>query len=145
MVAFVLIQLSLKKFSFSFLKVDGGSIISVKISWSQKLLYKDSQYSLNIPFNFPEYVTPVVKKISKKEKIQLNVNAGPGTEVLCKTVSHPLKVHPWFSISFCFNVVIYLVKRCGNFSSDFPGSKAPCRKIGFLLWIRNLFLVNYRL
>ncbi|XP_024021682.1 uncharacterized protein LOC112091688, partial [Morus notabilis] len=78
-------------FTLTVPEVDGGSIISVKISWSQKLLYKDSQFSLNIPFNFPEYVTPVVKKISKKEKIQLNVNVGTGTEVLCKTVSHPLK------------------------------------------------------
>lgn len=78
-------------FTLTVPEVDGGSILSVKISWSQKLLYRDGQYTLDIPFTFPEYVTPVVKKISKKEKIQLNVNAGTGTEVLCKTVSHPLK------------------------------------------------------
>lgn len=30
--------------------------------------------------------------MSKKEKILLNVNCGPGTEILCKTTSHPLRV-----------------------------------------------------
>ncbi|KAK2982220.1 hypothetical protein RJ640_009152 [Escallonia rubra] len=72
-------------------EVDGGSNLIIKVRWSQKLLYQDGQFTLNIPFSFPEYVTPAGKKISKKEKIQLNVNSGPGTEVLCKTTSHPLK------------------------------------------------------
>jgi hypothetical protein len=36
-------------------------------------------------------VTPAVKKISKREKIYLSVNAGTGTEVLCKGCSHQLK------------------------------------------------------
>lgn len=56
---------------------------------------------MNVPFTFPEYVTPLLKKLPKKEKIQLNVNAGTGTQVLCKKISHPLKVHisltlPWW-------------------------------------------------
>ncbi|RVW44092.1 hypothetical protein CK203_074936 [Vitis vinifera] len=50
------------------------------------------QLTLIVPFHFPEYVTPAGKKVSKKEKIQLNVNCGTGMEVLCKTTSHPLKV-----------------------------------------------------
>lgn len=75
-----------------FSKVDGGSILSIKMNWSQKLVYRDNQFSLNIPFTFPENVTPAGKKMSKKEKIQLNVNVGTGSEVLCKTTSHPLKV-----------------------------------------------------
>lgn len=73
-------------------QVDGGTNISVKMKWSQKLSYHDDQYTLRIPFSFPEYVTPAAKKISKREKIELKVNAGSGTEVLCKTTSHPLKV-----------------------------------------------------
>ncbi|KAG8376239.1 hypothetical protein BUALT_Bualt09G0042400 [Buddleja alternifolia] len=72
--------------------IDGGTNVSVKLRWSQKLLYHDGELTLNVPFNFPEYVTPPAKKISKQEKIQLNVNSGPGTEILCKTTSHPLKV-----------------------------------------------------
>ncbi|KAL2251021.1 UNVERIFIED_CONTAM: Inter-alpha-trypsin inhibitor heavy chain H3 [Sesamum indicum] len=72
-------------------KIDGGTNISVKLRWCQKLLYCDGQFTLNIPFNFPEYVTPAAKKVSKRETIQLNVNAGPGTEILLKTTSHPLK------------------------------------------------------
>ncbi|XP_075490974.1 uncharacterized protein LOC142529349 [Primulina tabacum] len=72
-------------------QANGGTNLSVKIRWSQKLLYSDGQFTLNIPFSFPEYVTPAGKKISKREKIQLNVNSGSGTEVLCKTTSHPLK------------------------------------------------------
>ncbi|KAG6414287.1 hypothetical protein SASPL_127005 [Salvia splendens] len=71
--------------------VDGGTNISVKMRWSQKLLYHNGQFTLRIPFSFPEYVTPAAKKISKREKIELNVTAGPETEILCKTTSHPLK------------------------------------------------------
>ncbi|KAM3693745.1 hypothetical protein ACJW30_07G007100 [Castanea mollissima] len=78
-------------FTLSIPQVDGGSNLSIKISWSQKLLYSDGELFLNVPFTFPEYVTPLVKKLPKKEKIQLNVNAGTGTQVLCKKISHPLK------------------------------------------------------
>lgn len=69
----------------------GGSVFSVKIRWSQKILFHDGQLSLSVPFSFPSYVNPVGKKISKKEKIFLKVNSGAATEVLCKTTSHPLK------------------------------------------------------
>ncbi|KAF3949241.1 hypothetical protein CMV_024868 [Castanea mollissima] len=78
-------------FSLSIPQVDGGSNLSIKISWFQKILYSDGELFLNVPFTFPEYVTPLVKKLPKKEKIQLNVNAGTGTQVLCKKISHPLK------------------------------------------------------
>ncbi|KAJ7956002.1 inter-alpha-trypsin inhibitor heavy chain-related [Quillaja saponaria] len=78
-------------FTLTIPEIDGGSNLSVKISWYQKLLYSNGQFSLNVPFTFPEFVTPAGKKILKKEKIQVNVNAGEGTELLCKTISHPLK------------------------------------------------------
>ncbi|XP_018441833.1 uncharacterized protein LOC108813701 [Raphanus sativus] len=78
-------------FTLTVPQVDGGTNLSIKMSWSQKLTYNDGQFFLDIPFNFPEYVTPAVKKISKREKIYLSVNAGTGTEVLCKGCSHPLK------------------------------------------------------
>ncbi|KAL3535507.1 hypothetical protein ACH5RR_003968 [Cinchona calisaya] len=78
-------------FTLTIPQVDGGSNLSIKVRWSQKLSYHDGQFTLNIPFSFPEYVTPAGKKISKKEKIHLNVDSGPGTEVFCKTTSHPLK------------------------------------------------------
>ncbi|CAN4089165.1 unnamed protein product [Withania somnifera] len=72
-------------------QVAGGSILSIKVSWSQKILYQDGQFSLNIPFSFPWYVNPVAKLSCKKEKIQLNMNSGMGTEILCRSSSHPLK------------------------------------------------------
>ncbi|GAV64775.1 VWA_3 domain-containing protein [Cephalotus follicularis] len=78
-------------FTLKIPQVDGGANLSIKISWSQKLSYGDGQFSISVPFSFPEYVTPAVKKISKKEKIQVNVNTGTGSEILCKTTSHPLK------------------------------------------------------
>lgn len=78
-------------FTFTIPQVDGGTNLSIKVRWSQKLLYQDGRFTLNIPYSFPEFVTPAGKKMFKKEKIQLNVNSGPGTEVLCKTISHPLK------------------------------------------------------
>ncbi|KAL9224198.1 hypothetical protein vseg_000260 [Gypsophila vaccaria] len=72
-------------------QVDGGTNLSIKISWSQKLLYQDGEFSVCIPFSFPEYVTPPSKKIPKKERIQLNVYQASDSEILCKIVSHPLK------------------------------------------------------
>ncbi|XP_049413543.1 uncharacterized protein LOC125876401 [Solanum stenotomum] len=78
-------------FILSIPQVDGGTNISVTIRWSQKLLYCNGQLTLDVPFSFPDFVTPAGKKISKKEKIQLNANSGPGIEVICKSTSHPLK------------------------------------------------------
>ncbi|XAR67208.1 hypothetical protein NMG60_11013685 [Bertholletia excelsa] len=78
-------------FTFTIPQVDGGYNLSIRVTWSQKLSYIDGLFSLCIPFSFPEYVTPAGKKISKKEKILLNVDSGSGSEVLCKTTSHPLK------------------------------------------------------
>ncbi|KAL5171430.1 hypothetical protein HKD37_16G044407 [Glycine soja] len=69
----------------------GGSVFSIKIRWSQKILFHDGQLSLCVPFSFPSYVNPAGRKISKKEKIFLKVNSGATTEVLCKTTSHPFK------------------------------------------------------
>ncbi|KAI9161805.1 hypothetical protein LWI28_020817 [Acer negundo] len=78
-------------YTFKIPKVDGGSILSVKVSWSQKLTYQEDQFCLSVPFTFPEYVVPVGKKISKREKIRLNVNSGIGKEISYKCTSHPLK------------------------------------------------------
>ncbi|KAM2621442.1 hypothetical protein TB2_026192 [Malus domestica] len=78
-------------FSLTTPQVNGGANISIKMSWSQKLSYSNGNFSLNVPFTFPEYVIPPGKKYLKKEKIQLNVNSGVGTEVSCKTASHSLK------------------------------------------------------
>ncbi|KAF5743111.1 hypothetical protein HS088_TW09G01176 [Tripterygium wilfordii] len=78
-------------FTLTIPQVDGGSNLSLRLSWSQKLSYSDGQFSLNVPFNFPDYVSPAVKKLAKREKIQLNVNFGTGTEISCKMSSHPLK------------------------------------------------------
>ncbi|XP_076920405.1 uncharacterized protein LOC143581525 isoform X1 [Bidens hawaiensis] len=78
-------------FNFTIPQVDGGSNLSIKVRWSQKIMYKDGEFILIVPYSFPEYVTPASKKHQKMEKIQLNVNSGLTTEVLCKTTSHPLK------------------------------------------------------
>ncbi|XWS72288.1 hypothetical protein CRYUN_Cryun02cG0027100 [Craigia yunnanensis] len=78
-------------FTLTIPQIDGGTNISIKLRWSQKLSYNEGQFSLTVPFSFPEYVTPAIKKISKKEKIQLNVDSGIATEILCKATSHPLK------------------------------------------------------
>ncbi|XP_038983093.1 von Willebrand factor A domain-containing protein DDB_G0292028-like isoform X4 [Phoenix dactylifera] len=78
-------------FSLTIPEVSGGSDISLTIRWSQKLFYEDGQFSITVPLNFPEYVTPFAKIFAKKEKIQLNVNSGFGKEVLLQTTSHALK------------------------------------------------------
>lgn len=78
---------------YFYLKVDGGTMLSIKVHWSQKLWYNDGQFCLNVPFSFPSYVVPVVKKLSKKEHILVNVNSGAGSETLCESSNHPLKVY----------------------------------------------------
>ncbi|KAI3772763.1 hypothetical protein L6452_03956 [Arctium lappa] len=78
-------------FTLTIPQVDGGSNLSIKVRWSQKLTYKDGEFLLNVPYSFPEYVTPAGKKLAKKEKIQVNINSGLTTEVVCNTTSHPLK------------------------------------------------------
>lgn len=88
-----------------FLQVGGGSNLSIKVSWSQKLICDAGQFSISIPFDFPDYVTPAGKKIAKREKIQLNVNSGTSAEVLCKATSHPLKVTQLLQKYFSLNSV----------------------------------------
>lgn len=77
--------------SFTF-QVCGGTVLSIKVRWSQKLLYQDGQFCLNVPFTFPSYVNPVVKSFNKSEKILLNVNSGAGSVVFYQCTCHPLKV-----------------------------------------------------
>ncbi|KAL0319455.1 UNVERIFIED_CONTAM: putative nucleoside diphosphate kinase [Sesamum angustifolium] len=73
-------------------QVDGGTMLSIKVSWSQKLLYQDGQFCLDVPFTFPSYVLPMLKNLVKKEKILVNVNSGTGNELLFESASHPLQV-----------------------------------------------------
>ncbi|KAK3428358.1 hypothetical protein EUGRSUZ_F04397 [Eucalyptus grandis] len=83
--------LNSQTFMFKVPQVYGGSTISVKANWSQKLTYQGYQFSLRIPFTFPSYVNPVVSKMPKKEKVLLNVNSGTVIELLHNHISHPLK------------------------------------------------------
>ncbi|XP_071689053.1 uncharacterized protein [Rutidosis leptorrhynchoides] len=78
-------------FTLTVPQVDGGSNLSIKVRWSQKIMYKDGEFILIVPYSFPEYVTPAGKKLQKKEKIQLNIKCGLTTDVVCNTSSHPLK------------------------------------------------------
>lgn len=78
-------------FTLTIPQIDGGSNILITLRWSQKLVFDSGQFTLSVPFNFPDFVTPAVKKISKKEKMRLNVNSGTGAEIVCKSNSHPLK------------------------------------------------------
>ncbi|XP_073295862.1 uncharacterized protein [Primulina huaijiensis] len=72
-------------------QVEGGTELSVRVSWSQKLLYQDGKFNLTVPFTFPSYVVPVMKKLPTKESILVNVNSGLGTEISCECSTHPLK------------------------------------------------------
>ncbi|KAD5317326.1 hypothetical protein E3N88_17272 [Mikania micrantha] len=59
-----------------------GSNLSINLRWSQKVICKHGEFILNVPYSFPEYVTPASKKHIKKEKIQLYVNCGLTAEVV---------------------------------------------------------------
>lgn len=64
------------------------------------MVYEDGQFCLCIPFSFPTYVIPVESYIVKGEKILVNLKAGLGTQVKCKTTSHPFKVSECVVILF---------------------------------------------
>ncbi|KAJ8441132.1 hypothetical protein Cgig2_006961 [Carnegiea gigantea] len=99
-------------FTLKIPKVAGGSKLSVKTSWSQKLLYQDDKFSLSVPFSFPAYVTPP-GKLSKREKILLTINSGTGTEILCETATHPLKVlsHEVEKLGFLYESEVFTWSR----------------------------------
>uniref|UniRef100_A0A6N2KJ48 VWFA domain-containing protein n=1 Tax=Salix viminalis TaxID=40686 RepID=A0A6N2KJ48_SALVM len=110
-------------YSFVIPEVGGGSTFSIKVTWSQKLLYHEGQFSLNVPFSFPAFVNPIGKNISKREKILLNVNSGGGKEILFRCTSHALKelrreagkmgllydaqVLTWSRVDFNFSYSVY--------------------------------------
>ena len=81
-------------------------MISLSIRWVMKLLYSDGQFSISIPFTFPEFVNPSGNMILKKETIKMNINVGVGKEIMCQTTSHALKVSGsvLFTISFYCSV-----------------------------------------
>jgi hypothetical protein len=87
--------------SFLCVKVGGGEDIFATIRWSQKLLYDNGQFSVEVPFRFPQYVNPLPKVFMKKEKIQLTVNSGVSKEVLLQGTSHPLKVIKYLLFFLC--------------------------------------------
>jgi hypothetical protein len=74
------------------MKVEGGADIFATFRWSQKLLYDNGNFSVDIPFLFPYFVNPLPRVFMKKEKIQLTVNSDFSKEVLFQGTSHPLKV-----------------------------------------------------
>jgi len=78
-------------FSLTIPQVGGGEDIFATIRWSQKLLYDNGQFSVEVPFRFPHFVNPLPKVFMKKEKIQLIVNSGVSKEILLQGTSHPLK------------------------------------------------------
>ncbi|XP_062211501.1 uncharacterized protein LOC133912666 [Phragmites australis] len=110
-------------FSLTIQQVGGGEDIFATIRWSQKLLYDNGQFSVEIPFRFPQFVNPLPKFFMKKEKIQLTVNSGVSKEVLLQGTSHPLKersrqgeklsflheavVENWSSKDFTFAYSVY--------------------------------------
>ncbi|XP_012573394.1 uncharacterized protein [Cicer arietinum] len=78
-------------FTLTIPQIDGGTNLSVKIHWSQKVEYSNGEFSLNVPFSFPDFVNPAGKRMSKKEKIRMNVDVVAGSELLIKTTSHHLQ------------------------------------------------------
>ncbi|XP_039832733.1 uncharacterized protein LOC120693379 isoform X2 [Panicum virgatum] len=104
-------------------QVGGGEDIFATIRWSQKLLYDNGQFSVEVPFRFPQFVNPLPKVFMKKEKIQLTVNSGVTKEIILQGTSHPLKekgrqgeklsflheaaVENWSTKDFTFTYTVY--------------------------------------
>nr|CAB3458603.1 unnamed protein product [Digitaria exilis] len=112
------------------IKVEGGADIYATFRWSQKLLYDNGRFSVDIPFRFPYFVNPLPKVFMKREKIQLTVNSGFSKEVLLQGTSHPLKekarqgdklsflheavVENWSSKDFNFSYSVYSADLSGG-------------------------------
>nr|XP_034571989.1 inter alpha-trypsin inhibitor, heavy chain 4 isoform X2 [Setaria viridis] len=110
-------------FSLTIPEVGGGEDIFATIRWSQKLLYSNGQFSVEVPFCFPQFVNPLPKVFMKKEKIQLTINCGVSKEVILQGTSHPLKekgrhgdklsflheaaVENWSTKDFTFTYTVY--------------------------------------
>lgn len=111
-------------------QVEGGADIYATFRWSQKLLYDNGRFSVDIPFRFPYFVNPLPKVFMKREKIQLTVNSGFSKEVLLQGTSHPLKeksrqgdklsflhegvVENWSSKDFNFSYSVYSADLSGG-------------------------------
>lgn len=120
--------------SFLFLKVGGGEDIFATIRWSQKLLYHNGQFSVEVPFRFPPFVNPLPKVFMKREKIQLTVNTGMTKEVILQGTSHPLKV-----IKYLLLLVVLLGKLLQHIITTRPriaisGKSSARWQIIFLAW-----------
>ncbi|KAF8728945.1 hypothetical protein HU200_018246 [Digitaria exilis] len=110
-------------FSLTIPQVGGGEDIFATIRWSQKLLYHNGRFTVEVPFRFPPFVNPLPKVFMKKEKIQLTVNTGVSKEVILQGTSHPLKekgrqgeklsflheaaVENWSTKDFTFTFTVY--------------------------------------
>ncbi|KAK1413822.1 hypothetical protein QVD17_29558 [Tagetes erecta] len=138
-------------FTLTIPQVDGGSNLSVKVRWSQKIIYKHGDFTLDVPFTFPDYVTPAGKKLSKKEKIQLNVNVGLATQIVCRTATHPMKeqkrqvgklaflyeaeVLTWSSSDFVFTYSVPTTNAFGGVLLHSPSSLAIDQRDLFSLYL----------
>ncbi|KAL4180692.1 hypothetical protein AMTRI_Chr12g267090 [Amborella trichopoda] len=78
-------------FSITIPQVEGGSVLSLKVSWFQHLTYTDGHYSLSMPFSFPEFVIPSMKHSSLRERICVSVDSGNKEEVRWRNGSHGLQ------------------------------------------------------
>lgn len=112
------------------------------------MLNSNNQFSLNVPFTFPDFVNPPWKHMIKREKIQLNVNAGTGNQLLCKAISHPLKVHIW--LKFCmttlnvFHVIIWwFFSLIAQEVSHHAGSVGLLYESDVLSWTKYDFTFTY--
>ncbi|KAJ0780337.1 putative von Willebrand factor, type A, von Willebrand factor A-like domain superfamily [Helianthus annuus] len=138
-------------FTLTIPQVDGGSNLSVKVRWTQKVIYKDGEFILNVPYSFPEYVTPASKKHPKKERIQLKVNCGLTTDIACKTTSHPLKerkrepgkldllyetlVLTWSSTDFIFKYHAFTTNLFGSVLLKSPSPQSIDQRDMFSLYL----------
>ncbi|ONK65383.1 uncharacterized protein A4U43_C07F36540 [Asparagus officinalis] len=132
-------------------QVDGGSSLSLKVSWLQKLVYKDGNFTINVPFHFPDYVNPSAKIFSKREKVQLNVNTSIGKEVVIQRTSHALKeehrnvgtmsflydavVDHWSTKDFHFSYSVYSSDMFGSILLQSPSVHDYDQRKGFYLYL----------
>ncbi|KAE8654634.1 hypothetical protein F3Y22_tig00117048pilonHSYRG01214 [Hibiscus syriacus] len=118
----------------------GGTNIGIKLRWSQNLSFNEGEFSLTVPFSFPEYVAPVVggTNIGIKLRWSQNLSFNEGEFSLTVPFSFPEYVAPvGDQSSIEVNGGVVLAE-----SPNFAGTKRQAEKFSFLYEVEVLTWSN---
>jgi hypothetical protein len=72
-------------------QVEGGSKLTLKITWFQPMTFAEGLYSLRVPFVFPETILPFATELASITKIKCTINTGTNDPVEVGKFDNPMK------------------------------------------------------